>query len=178
MFYTKKENLIVVRTVVFVKGISSMMAAILLVIAVIVVATIVGTYLPQLPKTSATVVGQNNAQVICGTGAISLTDIHFCNNAISGYVANTGNIPLGDITLTLSYTNITFERIYLSQSGSALNASSTCCSDLAMLPNDKFFFTFPVGGSNYDTLSVSTNCTNPEVSAQAAASQGQISATC
>lgn len=160
------------------KGISSMITAIVVVITVIVVAAIVGIYLPQLPKTSATVIGQNNTQVICGTGAISLTDIRFCNNTISGYVANTGNVPLGEITLALSYTNITFEKIYLSQSSGVLKASSTCCSDLTMLPNDKFFFTFPVGGSNYDTLSVSTNCTNPEVSAQAAASQVQITATC
>jgi len=154
----------------FEKGISSVTLALVVIVAVVVVAAIVSTYLPQLPQTSTNVVGQgNDKQVACGTGAVSLSDVRFCNNAISGFVANTGSVPLGNITLILSYTNATHETIYLTLANGSLSASPTCCSDVAMAPNENFAFTFPVGGSkgNYEAVRVTTNCTNPEVSGQA-----------
>ena len=161
------------------KGVSPLIATVLLIAFTIAVAGIISVWLTQFTTTTTTTVSnQGNAQILCGTGGIQLLSVSYCSNYISGQIVNTGNIGLGNITITLLYTNASREVMYVLNNNGILSRSPTCCGNLSMLPTDKYSFNLSIGGSNYDTLRVTTNCTSVKVSDEVVNSLGGILRTC
>ena len=161
------------------KGVSPLIATVLLIAFTIAVAGIISVWLTQFTTTTTnTVSTQGNVQILCGTGGIQLSSVSYCSNFVSGQVVNTGNIGLGNISMTILYTNASRELVYISNNGGTLSKSSACCGNLSLLPAEKYSFNFSIGGTNYDTLRVTTNCTTVRVSDEVVNSQGGIARIC
>jgi hypothetical protein len=119
---------------------------------------------PNTTTTTQTIIQTLSNQTLCESGGIVLTNVKFCNNWISGQIYNNGSIALGDITFTIFYTNASRELFYTYNYGSGvLIKTLTCCDKLGIIPGQKLSFTFPIGGSNYDIVQVTTNCTTVRV---------------
>ncbi|MEM5879512.1 MAG: archaellin/type IV pilin N-terminal domain-containing protein [Candidatus Aenigmatarchaeota archaeon] len=141
------------------KGISPLIATILLIAITVAVGGIVSTWIFGFTRTSIKTAGeQANIEIICGNGGISLSNVCYSNNYLSGYITNTGTISLGNITITILYTNASIQRYYLSFVGGAVVAQTSCCGNLSMLVNEKYMFNVSANG-NYDRIYVYTNCT-------------------
>jgi flagellin-like protein len=141
------------------KGISPLVATILLIAITVAVAGMVGSWLIGFTKTSAqTVQEKANIEIICGNGGISFSDVCYSNNHLSGFITNTGTITLGNITITILYKNASIQRYYLSYAGGSTFAETSCCGNLSMLVGDKYKFNVSAS-SNYDRIRVNTNCT-------------------
>jgi len=141
------------------KGISPLVATILLIALTVAVAGMVGTWLFGFARTSSqTVQEKANIEIICGNGGISFSEVCYSNNHLSGFITNTGTITLGNITLTILYTNATIQRYYLYYTAGNVFAETSCCGNLTMLVGEKYKFNVSAD-SNYDRLRVNTNCT-------------------
>jgi len=145
------------------KGVSPLIATVLLIAFTIAVGGIISVWLTSFTTTTTQTVGkQSEAQIICGTGGIQLSNVGFCSPILSGYITNTGSISLGNLTFTVLYNDNTREMFYanynVNNSGFVSNQSS-CCGSLTMLPGEKYWFNFTIRASNYKILRVVTNCT-------------------
>ena len=127
------------------KGVSPLIATILLIAFTISVAGIISVWLTTFARTSTELVGgQSVNQLVCSYGGISLSNLAFSSGRLTGEIENTRTIALGNITLQVSYTNSTsqIEKFY---------------SDLS--PREKYFFNVSAS-SNYDKIRVITNCSS------------------
>jgi flagellin-like protein len=141
------------------KGISPLIATILLVGLTVAVAGLVSVWLLGFSKQSTGSVEEKaNLEILCNKGGISFSDVCYSSNYISGYLTNTGTIVLGNITLQVLYDNASQTTYYLSYGGGAVIASTSCCGNLSMLANERYGFNVSAN-SNYDRLYVYTNCT-------------------
>ncbi|MEM5766050.1 MAG: archaellin/type IV pilin N-terminal domain-containing protein [Candidatus Aenigmatarchaeota archaeon] len=142
------------------KGISPLIATILLIAITVAVGGLVGSWVFSFTRSSTqTVRQQADIEIICNQGRISLSDVCYSNNYILGYITNTGNIPLGDITLTIFYSNASTQRYYLSFANGAVVPETSCCGNLTILVNEKYMFNISAN-QNYNKVYVSTNCTS------------------
>jgi len=141
------------------KGISPIIATILLIAMTVAVAGIAGSWLLTFSKTSTGTVGQKaDLELLCNKGGISFSEICYSNNYISGYITNTGTIALGNITIQIMYTNASQQTNYLSYGGGIITTSASCCGNLSMYANEKFKFNISAS-SDYDRMYIFTNCT-------------------
>jgi flagellin-like protein len=141
------------------KGISPLIATILLIAITVAVGGIVGSWIFGFTRSSTKTVGQQaNIEIICNQGGISLSEVCYSNNFLQGYITNTGKIPLGNITITILYTNASIQKYYLSFAGGAVLAGTNCCGNLTMFANEKYKFNISVN-ENYEKVYVYTNCT-------------------
>jgi flagellin-like protein len=141
------------------KGVSPLVATILLIAIAVAVGGIVGSWIFGFTRSSTQTVGQQaNIEIICNQGGISLSEVCFSNNYLQGYITNTGKIPLGNITLSILYTNASIQKYYLSFAGGNVIPETSCCGNLTMLANEKYKFNVSAGG-NYEKVYVYTNCT-------------------
>jgi len=141
------------------KGVSPLIATVLLIAFTIAVGGIISVWLTSFTTTTTQTVGkQSETQILCGTGGIQLSNVGYCSSYITGYITNTGSISLGSITFTVLYSNASREMFYANYSGGAVSRVSSNGS-LMMLPGEKYWFNFSIGGSNYQILRVVTNCT-------------------
>lgn len=145
--------------------ISNTVLAILIIAVVMIVSEFVNIWSASLPSTSTSNV-QGGAQLTCGTAGIQLSGVSFCNNFLTGAITNTGSIALSNVTMSLLYSNTSSETIYLSSNGNSVTGLPNCCSSLVMQPADSYNFNFSIGGSNYASLLVTSNCPAPQGSAQ------------
>src|SRR3990172_5452125 len=154
------------------KGVSPLIATVLLIAFTIAVGGIISVWLTQFTMTTTETVGKESEnQITCGTGGVQLTNIELCSNYLSGEISNSGSIGLGNITLTILYLNSSREVMYLQNNGGTLAKLASCCGNLTMLPADKYGFNVSIGGSNYDILRATTNCTTIRVSYEVSASK-------
>ena len=159
------------------KGVSPLIATVLLIAFTIAVGGIISVWLTSFTTTTTQTVGkQSEAQIICGTGGIQLSNVGFCSPNITGYVSNTGSISLGNITFTVLYTNTSREMFYTQYNGGSISKLSSCCGNLTMLPGEKYWFNFSIGGSNYEIIRVVTNCTT--ITDEVEKSKSEITNTC
>jgi len=163
------------------KGVSALIATVLLIAFTIAVGGIISVWLTQFTQTQTDIVGkESESQILCGTGQVQFSNVKFCstNNYLSGEIANTGSIGLGNITFTILYTNASREVRYFENRGGTLFNLTSCCGNFTMIPTDKFAFNISIGGSNYDILRITTNCTTTRVSDEVSASKNEIIQAC
>jgi flagellin-like protein len=141
------------------KGVSPLVATILLIAITVAIGGIVSNWIFSFTSTSAqTVRQQTEIELICSQGGISLSDVCYSNNYISGYITNTGRIPLGSLVLTILYKNASIQNYYLSFAGGKVVAESSCCGNLTLLVDESYTFNVSAN-ENYDVIYISTNCT-------------------
>jgi len=160
------------------KGISPLIATILLIAFTVAVAGLISTWLLGFTsQTTSTVSSQANIEVVCNSGAISLGDLSYCSSTgrLAGKISNTGTISLGNFSLIVLYNNASSEIFYLNNAGGTISASTSCCANMTMLAGQIYIFNFTIGGSNYDRIRATTNCT-AKVTADAKSSD--ISTSC
>jgi len=161
------------------KGVSPLIATVLLIAFTIAVGGIISVWLTQFAGTTTETVGkESQIQITCGTGGIAFNNVNYCNNNLSGEITNTGSISLGNITFTVLYTNSSRELFYVNYSNGAVNKQTSCCGNMVMFPAEKFNFNFPIGGSNYEILRVTTNCTTVRVSDEVSINKNEIIKAC
>lgn len=129
------------------RGISPIIAVVLLIAFTVAVAGILSIWLMGFARTSTeTIEEESLTQLICSYGGISLSDLKFCSttNRITGKVENTRTINLGNITVQILYTNGTSQKNDLG---------------ISLLPREKYSFNISAS-SNYDKIRVMTNCSS------------------
>jgi flagellin-like protein len=131
------------------KGISPLIAEVLLIGFTVAVASIVILWGISFTRTTTSTIGnQANVQTICMNAGIDFYGTITYNSTsqtISGYVRNTGNVPLG---------NISFQVIYPNSVMSFPNQISE------LLPQNVAYFSLSTVASGFTSLIVLTNCSS------------------
>lgn len=145
------------------KGISPLIAEVLLIGFTVAVASIIIVWVTSFTKTSTREIGsQAETQMSCTYGGIEFYDTVTYNSSssiLSGYLRNTGNIPLGNISFQILYAN-----------GTIQNFNNQIAE---ILPNNLASFSLSGVSPDFNMIYVSTNCTNPPVSAKISSSEVQ-----
>lgn len=132
------------------KGISPLIATVLLIAFTVAVAAIISVWLTTFTSTSTqTVSSRAETELYCMYGGISLSDLKYCNGYLSGTVENTRLVDLGNITLQIFYTNASSKTIRLNKSAGGF---------MALEPREKDTFNVSGIDSNYDKIHLYTNC--------------------
>jgi flagellin-like protein len=143
------------------KGISPLIAEVLLIGFTVAVASIIILWVTGFTKTSTkTISSQAETQMACTYAGIDFygsVTYNSTSGTLFGYLRNTGNIPLGNISFQVLYDNGTIQNFqnYLSE----------------ILPTNVASFSLTGISSNLNMIYVSTNCTNPPVAAKISASE-------
>ena len=141
------------------KGVSPLVATVLLIAFVVAVAGIIAAWTTGFAKSQTQVVEQQSTYAItCGYGSINMKSLIFqsASTRLAGTIENNGQISLGNLTLRIVYQNATSQSIPLCSSASgAVSCSSV---NLSMMPSDQSSFNVTLWGSNYDSIRVTTNC--------------------
>ncbi len=140
------------------KGISPLIATVLLIAFTVAVAGIISMWLTTFTSTSVEDVGERSStELYCTYGGISVSDLRFCNSRLSGIIRNTGQVDVGNITLQIIFQNATpAQKIYLTQTG----AAGSTHSNMSLEPREIASFNVSIGGSNFDKIHVYSNCSN------------------
>jgi len=157
------------------KGISPLIATVLLIAFTVAVAGIVSVWITSFTATSTqTVSSHSETELICAYAGVKMSDLEYCsaNGRMSGIVENTNLVDIGNITLQIIYQNATSEKIYLCLNGSSCAASGA--STMALAPRERQSFNVSIGGSNYNKIHLYTNCT----SAYYDLTSSDVSSTC
>jgi flagellin-like protein len=137
------------------KGISPLIATVLLIAFTVAVAAIVSTWITTFTSESAGTVGEKSEEELyCVYGGVSLTGLryHSTDGYLSGIVENTRYVDIGNITLQIFYDNATSKRVKLNNSGST--------SFMSLEPREQDMFNLSGIDSNYNTFHLYTNCSN------------------
>ncbi len=142
------------------KGISPLIATVLLIAFTIGVGGIISVWISDFTETSSSIVSkQGEAQLLCSNGGVDLVNLKYCNNNISGIIRNTGRIAIGNITLQTVFGNGSLVSHALNNTGTGGSASGNY---LAILPGQIFSFNVSIGGASsaaYERIWLYTNCT-------------------
>lgn len=140
------------------KGISPLLATILLIAFTVAVSGIISLWLISFSKTTTTTVGtEAETQLVCSYAGISLYDVKYSNNYLSGTIENVGSVPLGNISLQVIYTNATQQKFELCLVGN--QAISCSVSNISLTSyGDIVTFNISIGGSNYNKIRAIGNC--------------------
>ena len=161
------------------KGVSPLIATVLLIAFTIAVGGIISVWLTQFAGTTTETVGkESQIQITCGTGGVAFTNVNYCNSYLSGEVTNTGSISLGNITFTVLYKDASREVFYTHYNGTMVYTITTCCGNMTMFPAEKFNFNFSLRATNYEMLRVTTNCTTVRVSDEVSVNKNEIIKVC
>lgn len=137
------------------KCISPLVAEVLLIGFTVAIASIVILWATSFTRTTTSTIGsQANIQTYCMNSGIDFYGTITYNStskSISGYVKNTGNVPLG---------NISFQVIYPTSSLNFPNQISE------LLPQNIQYFSLSPVDPGFSILTVYTNCTTPQGSAK------------
>jgi len=138
------------------KGISPLIAEVLLIGFTVTVASIIILWVTGFTRTSTkTISSQAETQMACTYAGIDFygsVTYNQTSGTLFGYLRNTGNVPLGNISFQIVYNNGTVD-------SRLLNVD-------AILPSNIASFYFSGVSSNLNMIYVSTNCTNPPVTAK------------
>lgn len=144
------------------KGLSPLIAEVLLIAFAIGVGAIIITWVTGFTKSSTKTVGQqSSSQIQCTYGSIKFLSsppltYNSTTSNLTGAVENNGNIVLGNLRLQILYDNGSLQQIPLSPS--------------ELSPGDIVSFNVKIS-SNYQLVRVVTNCTSPEISDQTSTSE-------
>ena len=133
------------------KGISPLVASVLLIAFAIAVAGLYSGWITSFTKvTTEEVQEQSEKKVTCSYGGIALDDVKYNKTIgnISGTVENTELIVLGNIDFEIFYTNASREKLDL---------------NMVLEPGERNIFIRQVpdmNTTNYDRIRVITNCSD------------------
>jgi flagellin-like protein len=149
------------------KGISPLIATILLIAFTVAVAGIISVWLTGFARTSTSTVGQESErQLICSYAALSLKSVKYSSSSstLSGIIENSGSVAIGNISLQIIYTNATTQKFELCLIG---NQALNCSVSNITLAKYGDAVTFNVSASsNYDKIIATGNCsTRAEIGA-------------
>jgi FlaG/FlaF family flagellin (archaellin) len=140
------------------KGISPFIAIVLIIAISVAVGGIMSVWMTGFfSTTTETVSEEKTKQIICTDAGISLKDLKYVSGYLNGTVENTGWISLGNISLQISYLNLSREKITLCLINN--QAGNCSISNLTLLTREQVRFNVS-SGSNYDKIRVTSNCTN------------------
>lgn len=146
-----------------IKGISPLIATVLLIAFTVGVAGIVSVWLTGFTKTSTeSVEEQSTTQLTCVYGGVSLRNLKYANTNISGNIENTGQISLGKITIQVMYTNrsdVLEQKLCLF----GTNVYNCTAANLTLSPREMKSFNVTSGTGavgNIDKVRVFTNCSS------------------
>jgi flagellin-like protein len=134
------------------KGVSPLIATILLIAFTIAVAGILSVWLTSFARTQSQAIGDRSSyELICSYGGVSLSGMSYSGGWLTGKIENTRTIPLGNLSIQIIYTNFTSQKVNI-------------FADLS--PREEYPFNISAS-SNYETIRVITNCSSvyDEVSA-------------
>jgi flagellin-like protein len=143
-----------------IKGISPLIATVLLIAFTVAVGGLINIWLTSFTKTQTQAVGsQASTSIACSNGGLSLSSLYYCNPYLTGTISNIGTVSLGNISLIITFTNYSMvQKLYLQLLGSTVNVTSTCCGNVSLWPSELISFNGTIGGSNYDIVKVVSNC--------------------
>jgi len=143
------------------KGISPLVATVLLIAFVVAIGGVVAAWLGTFTKDQTQLVAdQSKLQINCQAAKVAMKNLRFgsASSTLSGTMENNGfGIALGNLTLTIVYQNATSQVIKLCSTSTG--AVSCQAGDMTLLPAQLTTFNVTIGGSNYDTIKLGTNCT-------------------
>ena len=149
------------------KGVSPLVATVLLIAFVVAVAGIIATWVNSFATSQTQLVGQQSTtSITCSYGHVAVQNMVFqsASTRLAGTVVNTGTIAQGNISVSIVSQNATSQNINLCNSPSG---STTCTvANLSLAVSDQVGFNFTISGSNYDNVKVKTNCSSVGVTAQ------------
>ena len=138
------------------KGITPMIATVLLIAFAVAVGAVMGPWIRSfVMSTTGDVSDYTETEIYCTYGGISVSNLQYCNDYLSGRIKNTNLVDLGNITIQIIFSNATSQQRYLCQNGSICPTRV-----MALTPGELASFNVSIGGSNYDTIHVYTNCSN------------------
>lgn len=142
------------------KGISALIATVLLIAFTVGTAGIISVWLTSFTKEQTGTIGnQASNSVICSYGGINLRSLTFngTTGLLNGSVENTGTVALGNVSLQILYTNSSDQKNPLCKVGSqAVNCTT---ANLTLSPREMSSFSVAIG-SNYDKIRTYTNCSS------------------
>ncbi len=132
------------------KGISPLIASVLLIAFTLAIAGIYSGWINSLIKSTTTEVQQSSeTRVTCSYGGIALSNLKYnttaSNGNITGTIENTDIIALGNIDIEIFFTNATR---YVSELNRTLQSG------------EKDTFKIFINTTTYDKIRVRTNCSN------------------
>ncbi|MBI4894668.1 MAG: hypothetical protein HY833_02955 [Candidatus Aenigmarchaeota archaeon] len=154
------------------KGISPLVATVLLIAFVVSVGGLVAAWTSSFTKdTTQLVADQSKLQITCQYGKLNLKSLQFASTPVklSGVMENNGLIALGNLSLTVVYQNASSERFQLCST--AAGAASCGSGNMTLLQSQLAAFNITIGGPNYESIKLSSNCT----SAYDTAERGDVS---
>jgi len=132
------------------KGLSPVIASILLIALTVAVASIVGLWVSGFTRTSTKTIEEKSAkELVCTYGGIRFSSVpeptySTTTGNFSGAVENTGTIVLGNVKLQVIYDNSSLETINLVN---------------VLQPGEVYVFNVSIS-ENFEIIRVTTNCTN------------------
>lgn len=153
------------------KGISPLIATVLLIAFTVGIAGILSTWLTGFTQQSTQQVSQqSNTEVACSYGGISLSGLTYgsSSSTIAGNIENTGSITLGNITLQIVYTNNSISKYLLCLVSSVGNNCTV--ANITIPPRELVSFNVSTS-STYSIIRAITNCSK----VYAAASSSDVS---
>lgn len=146
------------------KGISPMVAVVLLIAITVIVGGIISVWLTGYTTTTTeTISKESEARIACMHAGISIRNLKFNDPYLTGYIENTGSVKLGNINLQIIYQNASVEKIPLCLIGGT--AGNCSASNITLSQGDLITFNVSIG-SNYDKIRVTSNCTEGTYEAQ------------
>jgi flagellin-like protein len=159
------------------KAVSPLIATVLLIAFTIAVGGLISIWLTGFTQTQTQSVGtQASTSIVCSNGGLSLSSVGFCNLYLSGKISNSGTVSLGNISIIVTYTNASLvQKFCFTVAGSTIGTiSSPCAGNLSLMPSELTTFNFTIGGSNFDTIKILSNCSGVTASVDS----GSVSRTC
>lgn len=141
------------------KGISPLVATVLLIAFVVAIAGIISIWLNAFAREQTQLVGsRSETSITCSYGSINLKDAKFtaASTRLSGTIENIGQIALGNITLSIIYQNASAQTINLCSSTSG--AVSCVAENLSLDVSEQSAFNVTIWGDNYESVKIITNC--------------------
>jgi len=130
------------------KGVSPLIASVLLIAVVIAVASVYSGWFTGFIKTITSMIKQSEeTRIMCTYGGISLSNLVYNNTSshyLTGEIDNTDIIALGNIDLEIFYDNATKEEKDLNKT---------------LEPGEKDVFNVMIN-NNYQKIRAVTNCSN------------------
>jgi flagellin-like protein len=140
------------------KGISPLVATVLLIALTIGTAVIISTWLTTFTRTSTEIVGgEASTNIICSYGGLNLKSLSYNSTTtkLAGYIENTGTIPLGNISLQIIYDNATDQKLPLCLSGSTV--VNCTVANMTLKTREQISFNVWIS-SNFEKIRVVSNC--------------------
>lgn len=148
------------------KGISAMIATVLLIAFTVAVGGILSAWFTGFARsTSEDVKDVEETKIYCAYAGVSVSSLNYYDLYLWGTIKNTDLRAIGSITLQIFWDNYTTPNtIYLCQNGTDCGSSS----EMELGPGEFATFNVSIGGGNYEKIRVYTNCSNVDDEATSA----------